>query len=931
MARTSSENSIRYRAQGLSISLLLWLLLVIPTALPAADRFDFRTVGPASEDLIVALQSDLNQILGARISETLEISWIRDPGQGRVFVGWSQQLQGYPVRDALGRSLAYWDPVQSLWSVHFRTIRFVEPVELMDPIVTSAFALDMVTADYPSRIWSAPYLEVVSGSEGEPVLCWVLQASSLLPDVHSSLRIDVDAVSAEIVAIEEQICDVDVPGTVRAVRTPGTDPQGVASGEVFVLGGAQISGGGATTHSDPDGSFLLERGTGSNFTLLAGLQGEWGSVNSAVTADATDSVAADPNGVELLINPGDDPDLTAQANAFQYVELGFRYYMDAPGGFPAMATPVNAITGLGGTCNAFYDPAQSQLRFLRAGGGCVDSAYSSVVLHEFGHHVVDSLGLVQGAFGEGYGDSLAVTYLGEGIIGKDFSGPGQHVRDIENAGVMFPCSGAIHFCGQALAGFWFDLGFLLRNEYGSATGEVLLRQLFVDWSSITTGGLGSQAIHDNTIVEVLTVDDDDGDIGNGSPNWDLICTAATARSLSCPDLVTLTLTLAEGPGGLILPGSNSTVRVLYSEVLASPVAGGSNVLWRLNGGAWQSFLLSETSPGVLEGTFPALQCLDNVDWYVRVEDDLGFNTTLPESGVLDPFSSIGATTSEVVLQEPMASDPGWNTSDPTDAALTGIWEWGIPVGSTAQASAGVPAPGGDQSCYVTEIGTPGDSAGIHDVDFGETTLTSNQYSLSATGLHLVSYWRWFSNSTSVSLPDDILTIWKSFDGGDTWEVIETIGPGNPQASGGWFQNTFWIEEGESPTDSLMLRFRTGDLGVGSITEAGVDLLEITQITCVGGPPPPPPVENDFFRGDCNVDGQRDVTDVVQILEVLFGSQDQFPCADACDFNDGGVVDISDVIQLLQELFFGGTGSGGPACGADPTADVLGCEQGTNCP
>ena len=912
---------------------LVWIfssiLVLISVSLAAADRTDFRTRGPTSKDLLEALQLDLEQTLPATVVGTMEISWIRDPGDGRVFVGWSQQIQGYPVRGSLGRSLVRLDPVLALWSVGYRSFRFVAPVEVGDPVVGASVAAATARRDHPARTWSQSNLEIVGGRDGEPRLCWVITGSSNLPGLHSSLRIDVDAMTGRILGVEEQVCEIDIPGTLSAVRTPGTGPQGTISGELFTLGGAEVSGAGATTHSDPDGDFLLLRGNSTNFTVLAGLQGVWGSVISSIAPDATASAAADPNGVDLLINGADDPDLTAQTNAFHYVEEGFNYFVASPGGFPAMMTPVNATTGLGGTCNAFYDPSTSMLRFLRSGGGCVDSAYSSVILHEFGHHVVASLGLVQGVFGEGYGDSLAIVFLSEGIIGRDFGGPGQHVRDVEGAGVQVPCSGGIHFCGQALAGFWFDLGTFIDDQYGAAIGDEVMRDLFVDWSSITSGALGSQPIHDNTITEILTIDDDDGDLSNGTPNWNQICAAAAARGLGCPVLITLTLTLEQGPGELIPPDVPSPVRVTFEELLAGPAAGGSRVLWRTATGAWQSFLLFETSAGVLEGTFPALQCLDQVEWYVEVEDDLGFITTIPESALVAPFSTISANEANTILQESMATDPGWSTSDATDAALFGLWEWGVPIGSNAQASAGVPAPSGDQSCYVTGLGSPGDSAGVHDVDYGETTLTSTELTLSPTGTHRISYWRWFSNSTSISIPDDVLTIWKSLDGAATWEVVETVGPGNPQANGGWFQHSFLIDEGESVTDTLMLKFRTGDLGAGSITEAGVDLVEITVITCTGGPSPPP-VENDFSRGDCNVDGQRDISDVVQMLEVLFGPQTSFPCADACDFNDGGVVDLTDVIQLLQVLFLGGVASE-PICGPDPTSDALGCIQATICP
>ena len=80
----------------------------------------------------------------------------------------------------------------------------------------------------------------------------------------------------------------------------------------------------------------------------------------------------------------------------------------------------------------------------------------------------------------------------------------------------------------------------------------------------------------------------------------------------------------------------------------------------------------------------------------------------------------------------------------------------------------------------------------------------------------------------------------------------------------------------------------------------------------------------------HVDGQLDLSDVVQMLDVLFGPQTDFPCADACDFDDAGMVDLTDVIQLLQVIFMGGMVAG-PDCGPDPTSDALGCGQATICP
>jgi arylsulfatase A-like enzyme len=89
----------------------------------------------------------------------------------------------------------------------------------------------------------------------------------------------------------------------------------------------------------------------------------------------------------------------------------------------------------------------------------------------------------------------------------------------------------------------------------------------------------------------------------------------------------------------------------------------------------------------------------------------------------------------------------------------------------------------------------------------------------------------------------------------------------------------------------------------------------------------------FRRGDCNDDGELDVSDAVRGLLWLFGGAEAPGCIDACDSNDDGGLDVSDAVYLLSFLF---TGSGEappppfPGCGLDPTADGLACEAQAAC-
>jgi hypothetical protein len=88
----------------------------------------------------------------------------------------------------------------------------------------------------------------------------------------------------------------------------------------------------------------------------------------------------------------------------------------------------------------------------------------------------------------------------------------------------------------------------------------------------------------------------------------------------------------------------------------------------------------------------------------------------------------------------------------------------------------------------------------------------------------------------------------------------------------------------------------------------------------------------FYRGDCNDDRRRDISDAVFLLTSLFVAARTLNCEDACDTNDDGVIDIADAIAGLSFLFGGGTLS--PPwqdCAPDPTADTLSCLSFSDCP
>jgi hypothetical protein len=102
---------------------------------------------------------------------------------------------------------------------------------------------------------------------------------------------------------------------------------------------------------------------------------------------------------------------------------------------------------------------------------------------------------------------------------------------------------------------------------------------------------------------------------------------------------------------------------------------------------------------------------------------------------------------------------------------------------------------------------------------------------------------------------------------------------------------------------------------------------------IGCPPTEDPAR-EFRRGDCNADGDVDLSDAVRTLGVLFLGEETPGCLDACDSNDDGVTDISDAVATLGALFLGDPAPPAPgmhACGPDPSDDELDCQDYPPCP
>ena len=90
------------------------------------------------------------------------------------------------------------------------------------------------------------------------------------------------------------------------------------------------------------------------------------------------------------------------------------------------------------------------------------------------------------------------------------------------------------------------------------------------------------------------------------------------------------------------------------------------------------------------------------------------------------------------------------------------------------------------------------------------------------------------------------------------------------------------------------------------------------------------IEPRFMRSDVDGDGQVCMNDAVILLRSMWGVGPEIGCLDSADSNDDGYVDLSDVIDILNILFRDGDRYLYiSVCDRDCTPDMIDCEEPPN--
>lgn len=867
------------------------------------------TGGATPDAAAEAWLTNYASVWGVDASE-LEVDRVNEIVDGRfTVIAYKQTMNGLPVENGIARIVVN----NALGKVVLASSKLAErPAEGFAPVAMDAEQAVQIAGAHPMfrdyGNWTIPELVVWADADGRRTTeAWKFEGGRDLPGDFQWRTFFVDTATGAILEARDEVYTVDVSGNVQGFGTPNliahsasNPPANIAMPKIRMT----ITGG-SNAFTATNGNYTISNPGSGAVTVSSNLSaGQWVNVNPNGVAELSVSGSVTPPGPgNFVFNAGSAVETNvAQVNAFVHTTLTHDYIKDRAPSFTGLDIVIPANTGVSGTCNAFFTTSGGpSINFYNSGGGCNNTSFSTVIAHEYGHFIVNRLGLSQNAFGEGFGDTMAIMMYDTGIVGQAFLTGGGAVRNPGAANQQYPCNaGAIHTCGQILGGTWYELTELFQSHYGTATGLSNAQDLNVGWAMITVGGSGTfDSAHPATAIEVLTIDDTNGNLNDGTPNYSRICNAFGQHGISCPALQLLSFTYPSGRPEFIAPGEEFVFPVDIDNVGSTLVAGSGLLVYSINGGVTQSRVLEQIDSNSFEIAMPALNCNDVVRYYIRALSAAGF--------AFDPagaetstayFTAIAATSTTVALDDTMETNLGWTIGATGDNATTGIWTRVNPVGTAAQPEDDTtPAPG--VNCFVTGQGSVGGGIGDNDVDGGVTTLTSPLINLSGAADARIVYSRWYSNDEGSAPGADTFVVQISNDGGSVWTTVETVGPTGPEASGGWYQKQFDVSDFVAPTASVRVRFRASDLGSGSIIEAAVDDFRVTTIDCTSP-----------CAADVN-GGGLDVTDLLDFLDAFGTCEGQpAPCSSggiSGDFNGDTIVDVLDFLDYLDAFGAGCAG------------------------
>ncbi|MEO7095210.1 MAG: MYXO-CTERM sorting domain-containing protein, partial [Polyangiales bacterium] len=424
-----------------------------------------------------------------------------------------------------------------------------------------------------------------------------------------------------------------------------------------------ITAAGTPTTTAADGAFAW---TGSaSTTVVPGLVGPEIDITNFGSTLATASLTAQP-GVPVVWSMASDEYADAQLTSFISVGMSkARARVLMPSIASWLDQPISVTVNEDDTCNAYS--TGDDIHFFRKSTMCENTGrLADVIDHEFGHSVhfhANQAGNFSSSLAEGVADFFASTIVDDHGLGRGFAFTDAAVRDIDptTGEAIWPRDRVSdpHITGLIIAGALWDLRTSLFAQLGPTTGTAVLDPLFAGVLQNAPDILGSY-------LAARTADDDDGNLGNGTPHG---CTLEAAFGRHGLAGATFASTEVGTP---VVTGTSFSVPVTIptGNLCPPPLVTSVELRWHVGTGAPSTvaFMQSGTS---WVGALPTQPDNTVVAYSITARLDDGSVVAYPQNAAAPEYTLFVGTPTEIWCEH-FDVDPMWTNGTNSD------WQWGIP-------------------------------------------------------------------------------------------------------------------------------------------------------------------------------------------------------------------------------------------------------------
>lgn len=392
-------------------------------------------------------------------------------------------------------------------------------------------------------------------------------------------------------------------------------------------------------------------------TVVTTCNGDAAVVRNMAGAPATTTLSLAPSGAATWNAATTEID-DAQVSTYVYANLAIARARAIAPTLPFLAGPITFYVNENIGCDA--GSTGSEVHLGRGTTTCENPGrVADIVFHEFAHgfhfhEIIAGVGAFDAALSEGLADFFTADLTGDSGIGRGVHYTDTALRDIDPPDVerRYPAdvSDDSHITGEIISGALWDLRGALMIAVGRDAGIAATDRVFV-------GIMQRAADIPSSYHSALLADDDDGDLGNGTPHF-------------------CALERAFGIHGLVAEYEDATVampivdrRMIRVEVMtptgtACPPrhVASMRIRWNIDDAAANEFALDH-SGDVWIGTFPEQAMRVVVSYTVTVAFDDGSTLTLPSNPADPPYQAV------------IEADAGGcsSTHEGTSVAIAALW------------------------------------------------------------------------------------------------------------------------------------------------------------------------------------------------------------------------------------------------------------------